>query len=159
MMPFWICKKAEVVQSNNSLGVFFYSEHETWQEEGCFTNITASQMIRKESKCQSCLCRVRKGLKDQKSHFVWKMRQDLSSTIWQTTAYLKWWLTWQIAMWAQENNSTNRQKAWIFSSKARFILNLNWAKKGILGRITFIPSVLLGRLLHSLFQSIRFCNL
>lgn len=65
MMPLWICKKGEVVQSYNSLGVPFYSEHETWQEEGCFTNITANQTIRKESKCQSCLSRVKKELKDQ----------------------------------------------------------------------------------------------
>lgn len=52
---------------------------------------------------------------------------------------------------------TNRQKARIFSSKACLILN--WAKKAILGWLTFIPLVLLGRLLHSLFKSVTFWNI
>lgn len=100
---------------------------------GLFYKYCCQSNDRKIIYCQSCLSRVKKELKDQKSHFVWKMRQDLSSTIWQITAYLKWWLTWQIAMWAQESNSTNRQKAWFFSSKACLILNLNWAKKAFWG--------------------------
>lgn len=80
-----------------------------------------------------------KELKDQKSHFVWKMRQHLSSTIWQTTAYLKWWLTWQIAMWAQENYSTNRQKACIFFFKSLFNLKLELSREGHFGVDNIYP--------------------
>lgn len=60
-------------------------------------------------------------------------------------------------MWAQERIvlQIKTQKAWIFTSKACLIY---WGKNCILGWMKFIPLVLLGRVLHSLFKNGRFRN-